>query len=1246
VIDVRPGGGARGRARLLASLQAELSSGAVEPMVAYRGGQRWIQGFEHLNLRSGLAEPRLREQGVYWITGGMGGIGLRLAEYLSQKMKARIVLTGRSWFPEREEWGRWRQEHGEDDEISVKISQLEKIEQQGGEVLVCPGDVADEGQMRAVLAAIQLRFGALHGVIHAAGIGGAGLVQRKSPADVEAVFRPKIQGTLVLHKLLQHQRADWLVLCSSIASVVGGVGQSDYCAANSFLDAFSRSVRGEESMPITIALNWDGWQQVGMRTRFKTPAFLRRFRKPAAAASIKEHSLVGKTITSQESSSIFCAQLSPETDWVIGEHRIGGTPLLPGAAFLELAWAAAESAGVLEMQQGVELRNLLILNPLTIADGENRTIYTVLERHGNDWDLRVISKNPSGSWQEHAAGKIGLPRRDPVPGDLSAIRARCTLQTVQISAVPVAESASHISLGKRWNCVQEIHLGKNEALAKIELHPQFADDLHEYKLHPALLDVATSFATNYLGGGLYLPFCYGHAVLKDRLPGTFYSHLKLLSQAKDSLVYSVTLFEPEGAEILWLDEFILRRPAPSNRADPIPAVELSRDVPAREHAPYIKVLEEQLRAFSQASTHDVSSESPEENDAQIDFNLTPDEGAEVFHGVLNRARVSQVLISTVDLKARIRHVNELTMARIAEGRFPGKNAATRHARPDMETPFVPPKDGVESQLASIWKQVLGIQEIGANDNFFELGGDSLLGIQVVARAKEMGIGLRPADVFERQTISALAQSVDATQPGKSDQAWLIAAGGEVPMTPIQRWILESDDSGRRCSGIVVEVSGVLELQRFTRALLEVLGEHDIFRLQYERKPNGAWRQNYGEIPSSADDLIVDITSAVIQNGDGESEAAAARALSQNLNLTQAPLFRFGLLPSPLKTKAIFVAHESIMDPPSWRLFLKQLAASYQLPRSEAANEKPVSGSRSSFGEWAACCSSLVLQEKTRDEVAYWRNACAVPVKALPVDRGDDGREDAGSVATELDEERSFQLWNNVSAAYQTEVSELLLTALAGTLGEWSKTGTVRIEIISYERGVKDLDAVPDVAQSLGMFAHRYPAVLEVRSGDPGDQIKSIKEQLRGVPRQGWGYGILTHLSGAVQDQLPDHTAQISFAYFGLGDELQEETGPFCMLHDLHAAVGHRPLRHLLEVRAQRAGKKLQIIWNYRQNRHDSETIELLSGEFIKRLNALIDHCVSPGAGGFTVSDFPEADLNQGDLEKLLSQLQTMEQTKK
>jgi len=209
------------------------------------------------------ARAPLRERGVYVITGGLGGIGLTLARHLASTKNARLVLVSRSGLPARDKWSEWLSSHGEEDAVSRKIRNVQAIEEAGGEVLVVAGDVADPGHMESVVAHATQHFGSIHGVIHAAGIPGGGLIQLKERDVAEQVLSPKVRGTLVLATAFEDVPLDFMVLCSSTAALLGGFGQVDYCGANAFMDAFAQQRRGIGPFPI-ISINWDAWKEVGM----------------------------------------------------------------------------------------------------------------------------------------------------------------------------------------------------------------------------------------------------------------------------------------------------------------------------------------------------------------------------------------------------------------------------------------------------------------------------------------------------------------------------------------------------------------------------------------------------------------------------------------------------------------------------------------------------------------------------------------------------------------------------------------------------------------------------------------------------------------------------------------------------------------------------------------------------------------------------------------------------------------------
>ncbi|HLF24981.1 MAG TPA: SDR family NAD(P)-dependent oxidoreductase [Anaerolineae bacterium] len=260
---------------LIDQILAEMRVESAGSIIAYRDGRRWTQTFESIRLPAPEGRsPRLREQGVYLITGGLGGMGLVLAEHLARSVRAKLILVGRSAFPARAEWPEWLESNAESDATSRKIRQLQNLEALGGEVLALNADVTHREQMRAAVAQGVKHFGALHGVIHAAGIAGGGLIQLKTPEVAEGVLAPKTRGVLALEAACRDVPLDFMVLCSSLTAMVGEFGQSDYAAANAFMDAFAHWQAARGGAP-TLTVNWDNWQEVGMAVNTETPPELK-----------------------------------------------------------------------------------------------------------------------------------------------------------------------------------------------------------------------------------------------------------------------------------------------------------------------------------------------------------------------------------------------------------------------------------------------------------------------------------------------------------------------------------------------------------------------------------------------------------------------------------------------------------------------------------------------------------------------------------------------------------------------------------------------------------------------------------------------------------------------------------------------------------------------------------------------------------------------------------------------------------
>ncbi|MBD2355236.1 SDR family NAD(P)-dependent oxidoreductase [Tolypothrix sp. FACHB-123] len=252
--------------KFIENLLQELKTPSSDIVIAYRGVNRWVQTFESVRLEKQKEISKLKPGGVYLITGGLGGMGLALASHLAKAVQAKLVLIGRSYFPEKSEWEQWLTTHDAEDNISQKIRKLQEIEDFGAEVLALSADVSNLEQMQKVFATVQEKFPQINGIIHCAGVPDyAGVISRRTREMTEKIMAPKVKGTLVLNSLLKDIQLDFLILCSSLSSIIyrSKFSEVGYCAANEFLDAFAYYKAHRENT-FTVAINWNDWLDVGM----------------------------------------------------------------------------------------------------------------------------------------------------------------------------------------------------------------------------------------------------------------------------------------------------------------------------------------------------------------------------------------------------------------------------------------------------------------------------------------------------------------------------------------------------------------------------------------------------------------------------------------------------------------------------------------------------------------------------------------------------------------------------------------------------------------------------------------------------------------------------------------------------------------------------------------------------------------------------------------------------------------------
>lgn len=299
-VDVSFGPGVEGVESLVEGLLAELAAAATDSVVALRDRYRWLQTFEQIKVGAASANPlRLRTGGVYLITGGLGGLGLSIASYLAQHFRAKLILTGRSPLPPRQEWDRVLENPADQESLHRKISCLREMEAAGAEVLPLSADVCLHADMQEVLRRAREQFGTIHGVIHAAGVTRGGMIQRKSREEAAEVLDPKVKGSLILQDLFKETPLDFLVLFSSLSSVLGEFGRVEICAASAFLDALSRS-RSWNRQTRVISIDWDVWKDVGFAANAVVPPELKELHEQAlemGLTSVEGNEVFGRVLS-------------------------------------------------------------------------------------------------------------------------------------------------------------------------------------------------------------------------------------------------------------------------------------------------------------------------------------------------------------------------------------------------------------------------------------------------------------------------------------------------------------------------------------------------------------------------------------------------------------------------------------------------------------------------------------------------------------------------------------------------------------------------------------------------------------------------------------------------------------------------------------------------------------------------------------------------------------------------------------
>jgi acyl transferase domain-containing protein/thioesterase domain-containing protein/aryl carrier-like protein len=710
------------RERVLRSLVREITSRSEAPSVALRRGERWRPTLIPAPLPSvGGHGDVLRNQGTYLVTGGLGGLGLEVAESLVRRVGARVALNSRRPLPPEDRWDEILADPDAESRLRQQISSVRRLRDQGAEVVLIPGDVSDRREARRVIRGVLDRFGSIHGIFHAAGSLDDSLIGQKTPASVDRVVRPKLQGALALDEATARHQLDCFVLFSSTSAFLGLPGQSDYAPANAFLDAFAHW-RGDHRPGVTLAINWSIWKEVGMAARMADAQGV-SVEPLAGRRSPLNHHVLDRIVVEGPDELELAGSLAPEDHWVLSEHRFrGGDCVLPGTGYLDLVSAAAK---VLFEGAPFALRDVSFAAPLAVADGERREVRVRMTSDDQGQWRFVVRSQPAGrsaDWTDHCEGQIESRPDSPGP-TVSLPEIRAGLPSPEVRERGEFDSI-RLDFGPRWDNLRARSMGEGEAILDLELPAPFHGDLEACALHPALLDLATAGAQDLLGGfqesrHFFVPLAYGEVRVFGPLESQVSSHVRLQNGAtaeSDVAVYDITLLAPDGRVLLEIDDFTMFQ------------VRDTSSFRARRDDPVAR------------------SESSPLSEA-LKVGILPSEGTEVLFRALSRRSAPQLIVAPAGLAQLLNPPGQQDPDRAHEVRD----------REESTLELVPPRTPIQEEMVRIAGELLGTDRIGVNEYLVDLGLHSLLAVRYFNRLQRAtGRNVPIAALLEAPSIELLS----------------------------------------------------------------------------------------------------------------------------------------------------------------------------------------------------------------------------------------------------------------------------------------------------------------------------------------------------------------------------------------------------------------------------------------------------------------------------------------------------------
>jgi bacitracin synthase 3 len=609
---------------------------------------------------------------------------------------------------------------------------------------------------------------------------------------------------------------------------------------------------------------------------------------------------------------------------------------------------------------------------------------------------------------------------------------------------------------------------------------------------------------------------------------------------------------------------------------------------------------------------------------------------------------------------------------------------------DEPVVYKAPRNRLEEKLALVWSEVLSGQDsssapiheqldntnitpgsrVSIDDNFFEIGGDSIKAIQISARLKAYGLDMKVSDLFLHQTIRSLAETGFVT-PVHREIPQLVVEG-EVELTPIQRWFFNNNFT---CGHHFNQAVMLYRRQGFDENFLkkisqEIATHHDALRMIFLEEEDQILQVNRGLAGKLFHLEVIDLRNSKHENIPEIVEKEASR-LQAGIKLNSGPLVRLGLFKTTTGDHLLIAIHHLVIDTVSWRIIMEDFSTGYQ--QLEKGEEPRFPSKTDSFQYWAGQLNKYAHEEEILKQSNYWQEIEQKAVDFLPRDNEvkveHKTMADTRTIEMTLDKEETEKLLIKANRAYNTEINDILLTALGMAAADWA--GITKILITLEGHGREEIIKNTDITRTVGWFTTRFPVLLdmEMKPGEtPGKQLshrlKQVKEMLRGIPDKGIGYGILRYLTPRENRKgiTIGIEPPIGFNYLGRFDQIHQsqfttgsETGTgttrephhdqaVFTLSPLNSGITHSPQVEwlpALDINGMVLEGRLTLLFTYHTYEYEKHRIQELVNGYRRNLIDIIEHCCRKENRELTPSDLDYPGISMDELAGLQDRLSQM-----